>query len=36
MGNKRAAAVDILALVVTFFGFDAQVSTGSRVGGVLA
>lgn len=36
MGDKSASTVDILALVVAFFSFDTQISTGSRVGGVLA
>ncbi|SUW63495.1 Uncharacterised protein [Buttiauxella agrestis] len=36
MGDKSASTVDILALVITFFGFYAQISAGSRVGRVLA
>ena len=33
---KRATAIDILTLVITFFGIDAQITTGSGVCCVLA
>lgn len=36
MGFKRATAVNILTLVIAFFGIDAQVTAGTGVGGVLA
>lgn len=36
MGFKRATAINVLTLVIAFFGIDAQVTTGTSVGGVLA
>jgi len=36
MGFKRATAINILALVITFFGVDAQITAGAGVCCVLA
>ena len=36
MSFERATAIDILTLVITFFGIDAQITTGSGVCCVLA
>jgi len=35
MGFKRTTAVNVLTLVITFFGIEAQVTAGTGVGGVL-
>jgi len=36
MGFKRTTAVNVLTLVIAFFGIEAQVTAGTGVGGVLA
>jgi hypothetical protein len=36
MSFKRATAIDVLTLVITLFGIDAQITTGTCVCGVLA
>lgn len=35
MRFKRATAINVLTLVITLFGIDAQITAGSGVGGVL-
>ena len=36
MSFKRATAINILTLVITLFGIEAQVTAGTGVSGVLA
>jgi len=36
MGFKRTTAINVLTLVIAFFGIEAQITAGTRVGGVLA
>jgi len=35
MGFKRTTAVNVLTLVIAFFGIEAQITAGTGVGGVL-
>ncbi len=36
MGDKCTSALDVLALVITLFGFGTEVAAGARMRGLLA